>query len=285
MIKVLFISRKSERCGVADYGRRVYEIIRRSTVLDITFREVESIEDCNTSGYDVLLVNYHHATLPFLTHLSNVPTAAIFHEGPMHIKADAIIDTEIRPLFENIPFEKVDNPIPVIGSFGFGFQDKNFPRVAQIVREQFERAILRLNIPFAEFGDSNGALAMAEVEKIKAVLAGSQITLQVSHEYLSQCELLQWLHGNDLNLFLYNQSHGRGLSSAIDYALSARQPIGVSSSEMFRHLPHSICIDNISLQELITGGVEPLKPLYHQHSNDNLIRHYEGVLNAVHLGG
>lgn len=281
MIKVLFISRKSERCGVADYGKRVYDIIKRSEILDVTFHETDRPFDYR--GFDVLFINYHHATLPFITNMdfSWIPTAVIHHEGPMNVRPDTVLHTEIRPLFENLHDEQIKNEIPVIGSFGFGFPDKNFPRVATLLKEQFEKAVLRLNIPFAEFGDADGALAKGEVEKVKSVLAGSQIDLQVSHEYLSHDDLLCWLQGNDLNLFLYNQSHGRGLSSTIDYALSARRPIGVSSSEMFRHLPDSICVDNVSLPELIRAGITPLLPLYEQHSNANLIAYYEKVITEL----
>lgn len=283
MIKVLFISRKSERCGVADYGKRVYDIIKRSCVLDVTFREVEHINDCSYTGYDVLLINYHHATVPFLSseYLRCIRTATIYHEGPMHIHSDTVLFTEIRPLFDGMPSTGTCNLVPTIGSFGFGFPDKNFPRVASLVKEQFDKAVLRLNIPFAEFGDTDGALARSEVDKVKSVLAGSNIDLQVSHEYLPQSNLLHWLRGNDLNLFLYNPSHGRGLSSAIDYALSARRPIGVSSSEMFRHLPSNICVDNIGLPKLIELGIEPLMPLYEQHSNANLIAYYEKVITEL----
>lgn len=281
MIKVLFISRKSERCGVADYGKRVYDIIKHSKVLDVTFHEVDGL--FNYAGYDVLLINYHHATLPFLrdVDMTQIGTAAIYHEGPMEISTDTVLYTEIRPLFEHRFFPVAARAMPVIGSFGFGFPDKDFPRVAELVRDQFSNAVLRLNIPFAEFGDADGALARSEVEKVKVILAGTQIDLHVSHDYLSQDQLLNWLHANDLNLFLYKPSHGRGLSSTIDYALSARRPIGVSSSEMFRHLPGSICVDNISLPDLIQQGIEPLAPVYEQHSNANLIKYYEDALTQL----
>lgn len=279
MIKVLFISRKSERCGVADYGKRVYDIIKRSAVLDITFQEVDNIEKINFAGHDVLLINYHHATLPLLK--GPIRAAVIHHEGPMHIQPDAVLNTEIRPLIENVDLPYVNNVYPVIGSFGFGFPDKNFPRVAQMVKEQFPIATLQLNIPFAEFGDVDGSLAKAEVEKVRQILAGSNIRLEVSHEYLSQMDLLMWLRENDLNLFLYNPSHGRGLSSTIDYALSARRPIGVSNSEMFRHLPNSICVDNVSLPGLIRAGIEPLQPIYQEHCNANLIAYYERILTNL----
>lgn len=283
MIKALFISRKSERCGVADYGKRVYDIIKRSAVLDITFREVTELSECSAAGFDVVLYNYHYATLPFINNLDrSVKHIAIFHEAHLNFSPDAVIDTSIRPLYEFIPDENI-NDYPVIGSFGFGFADKDFPRIAQLVAEQFEQATIKVNIPFAEFGDSDGANAQNEVEKMRGVLAGSNIKLEASHVYLNTQEMIAWLARNDLNLFLYKPSHGRGLSSAIDYALSARRPIGVSSSEMFRHLPASICVDNISLPELIKQGIEPLGPVYQQHSNENLIQRYEKVITDLCL--
>jgi hypothetical protein len=93
----------------------------------------------------------------------------------------------------------------------------------------------------------------------------------VCHDFLSDYDLLAMLAGNDINLFLYKDSHGRGISSATDYALSCGRPIGISSSEMFRHLPREICLDNHSIKELIAQGIQPLQKTYADNSNKILI--------------
>lgn len=280
-MKILFITHKAERCGVADYGRRLFAILQPHMDIDLC----ETDKPVHYAFYDIVLYNYHYATLPFVdTHNQSVKHIALFHEAHLNFSPDVVINVSDlpRPLFENyfpgIVSYLESNDIPVIGSFGFGFPDKNFPGLCQLVKDQFDTAVIRLNIPFAEFGDKDGNSARLEVEKCKTILKDSNITLQVNHEYLSQIDLLQWLNRNDINLFLYHNSHGRGLSSAIDYALSVKKPIGVSSSEMFRHLPKCICVDNISIPELIKSGIGPLKDVYIENSNYKLVEKIKSYL-------
>lgn len=275
-MKILFISRKAKQCGVSDYGLRLFAILHPH--FDITYREVDNAEDCNAEGFDTVLYNYHYATLPFIKDdmlNKSKRHIAIYHEAHLHFTPDAVIDTSIRPLFEwDLPSLSV-NPIPVIGSFGFGFPDKNFPRIAEEVSVQFDKAVIRLNIPFAEYGDRDGQLARREAARCAEILQGTKIRLEVDHTYLSQQDLLIFLRSNDINLFLYKQSHGRGISSAIDYALSAYRPIGVSNSEMFRHLPSGVCIDSTQIKEL---NMQQLLPMYEEHSNKRLIEKYKQCL-------
>lgn len=283
-MKTLFVSRKAKQCGVSDYGIRLNQIL--SQHFDIEFCEINNEADYdrvfNITKPDIVLYNYHYATLPFITDdfLLNykVKHYAIFHEASLNFTPDKIIDTHLRPLFDDIELPTITNPVPTIGSFGFGFPNKNYPRIAQLVKEQFTEAKIRLNIPFAEYGDRDGFLAKREAEKVRGVLAGTNIQLDVSHEYLTQTELLMFLRGNDINLFLYDQSHGRGLSSAIDYALSVFKPIGVSNSEMFRHLPEALRVENNSLEYLVKNWFEILSPVYEANSIYNLVQKFKGIL-------
>jgi len=279
-MKILFITRDSERCGVADYGRRLFSILKPA--LDITLHESDGVSPINYEGYDVALYNYHHATLPNVDCFNrNIKHVALFHEAFMNITPDVIIRVAgiARPLIGNYYAEKPLNRIPVIGSFGFGFPDKNFPGIAKLVTEQFKEARLRLNIPFAEFGDNDGAMARNEAYKCQQVIQGTAITLEVNHNFLSQTELLEWNRANDLNVFLYADSHGRGISSATDYALSVRRPIAISRSEMFKHLPREICVDNATLPDLLEYGVEFLNTVYLQNTNERLINQITEYLN------
>lgn len=275
-MKILFISRKAKQCGVADYGLRLFAILQPH--FDIAYREVDNAEECNAEGFDTVLYNYHYATLPFVKDDMLDKTKrhiAIYHEAHMHFTPDAVIDTSIRPLFEGgLPSLSV-NPIPVIGSFGFGFPDKNFPRIAEEVCVQYDEAVIRLNIPFAEYGDRDGQLAKREAARCAEIVRGTKVRLEVDHDYLSQQDLLTFLRSNDINLFLYKQSHGRGISSAIDYALSAYRPIGVSNSEMFRHMPPGVCIDNTPIKDL---NMQQILPMYEEHSNKRLIEKYKQCL-------
>lgn len=277
-MRILFINNNKAQCGVYDYGLRAFNILTKA--FDITYIEA-SVGFEYIPGYDIYLYNYHYATMPFLTDdlLRKFPVKSviIFHEAHLKISPNEILTTNIRPLIDcELPMIK--NNIPTIGSFGFGFPDKNFSKIAEEVASQYETAIIRLNIPFAEFGDKDGYLAKREAEKVRNILKGTKIEVQINHNYLNQTELLDFLNSNDVNLFLYSPSHGRGLASATDYALSVKKPIGVSNSEMFRHLPLEICIDNTPIKEL---SIEPLKKFYEENTNEKLINYYRQAFNRV----
>ena len=306
-MKILMINNKDVQCGVADYGQRVHDIL--CPHFNIFLAAVKDLEEYKNAAAiftpgDIILYNYHYATLPFITDEvidRRVKHIAIFHEAHLNFTPDATIDTWVRPLFEDIEFEKNEssyvlkqsqhtdigyNPsgdsiiehIPTIGSFGFGFPDKNYSRIAELVKEQFTEATIRINIPFAEYGDKDGYLAKREADKVRTILEGTNIKAEITHDYLNQTDLLKFLRANDINLFLYNQSHGRGLSSAIDYALSVYKPIGVSGSEMFRHLPKELNVDKTSLKDLMKNWFEILQPVYEQNSNKKLIEKYKVYL-------
>lgn len=275
-MKTLFINHLSERCGVADYGRRLFDILKPH--MDIDYRAISPTYQIDGSVsfhiYDVILVNYHYATLPFLQKIYGIKTVGLFHEAHYPDLFDKVISVQDlpRPLFEGLILPGYNTfGLSTIGSFGFGFPDKDFPRICQLVKEQYSEAIIRLNIPFAEFGDNEGINALNEVEKCRQLLQGTNIHLHVAHQFWSQLHMVNWLSQNDINLFLYKPSSGRGISSTIDYALSAKRPIGISSSEMFRHLPRELVVDNISIPDLIKKGIEPLKKVYEDNSNEKLV--------------
>lgn len=275
-MRILFLNHSAERCGVADYGRRLYDILERKFV----------ITELPFDKSDVVLYNYHHATIstdmvndikkgyPELRHI------ALYHEGPIDVEFDKVIKVSNlpRPLF-NVEHEQFPHPIPVIGSFGFGFGNKGYTRIAQLVKEQYDKAILRLHIPSAEFGDNDGVQAASEIQKVTDILGRSGIELQVSTNFMPHDAMLRWLSANDLNLFLYDDMPGRGLSSTIDYALSVKRPIGISNSCMFRHIYKPEIDANLnSLQSIIDRGIEPLREAYEQNSNQKLIEYFEREL-------
>lgn len=310
MKKILFISRKAERCGVADYGRRVNSALQKSSLFETHWAEIESaqeyVEWYNKVMPDLVLYNYYPVILPFVTDdfiapIRHIPHVTVYHEVGFAFSPNAIIDidstkedkpeenyfTSPRPLFENVELKDFPpNEIPTIGSFGFGFPDKNFPKIAELVCSQYDKAKIRLNTPFATFGDAEGDRAKAEVEKMRQIIAnsGKDIELEVTHEFLEHIDLLNFLKQNDINIFLYDPHQTRSLSGSIDYALSVRKPIGISRSWMFRHInwvTPSIYVDERPLKDIIADGIEPLKPIYERHSNKALLEKYEYALTKI----
>lgn len=278
-MKILFITGKAERCGIADYGKRLFAILQPH--FDITICEADKAGDINFDGYDIALYNYHYATLPFVkADNKSVKHIALFHEAFMNFTPDVIVNVcdLPRPLFEGLDLPQLKNNLPVIGSFGFAVGDKNFPGLCQMVKDQFDKAVVRLNIPFAQYGDADGTLARNEIDKCQKILDNGKVCLLFDHKFLSHTELIRFLAVNDVNIFNYAETCGRGLSSCIDYALSVNKPIGISKSEMFKHLPREICLDNITIPELIIKGTDPLKQMYEENSNARFIEKIKSIL-------
>ncbi|MGI9101555.1 MAG: class I SAM-dependent methyltransferase [Terriglobales bacterium] len=174
--------------------------------------------------------------------------------------------------------------VPTIGSFGFGTPNKGFDRIVRRVQEEFDEAILRFNIPAADFGDKHGASARAIAQTCQALITKPGIRLVVTNDFLDQSSLLDFAAQNTINVFLYGDTGNRGLSSAIDIAMSVQRPIAVSQSVMFRHLfdvTPSVCIENNSLRSMIQNGFAPLQKHYEEWSADNLLWEYERVLDSV----
>jgi hypothetical protein len=308
MKKILFVSRQAERCGVADYGRRVNSILEQSKLFNVYWREINTADDYETVfsevNPDLVLYNYYPVILPFITNefiasKRNIPHIVLYHEVGIAFTPTAVIDVDStlidniehnhfsipRPLFDKFMNDETptNNDIVTIGTFGFGFRDKNFPKLAQLVCEQFDTAIIRINTPFATFGDNDGTSARTEINKMQDVInqSGKNIILDVNHDFLEHDDLLNFLRKNDINIFMYEPFNERSLSGSIDYALSARRPIGISRSWMFRHInwvKPSIFVDELSIQEIINNGIEPLKPIYEIHSAVNLLKKYEYIL-------
>jgi hypothetical protein len=288
-MRVKLVSRDTQRCGVSDYGWRLCHVLSRSEKLEVIPVTERYAEVYMPFHADVLIYNYHHATISssqveaFKKVYPKSKHIALHHEGPIDATFDKIIEVADlpRPLF-NVEHEQFPHAIPVIGSFGFGFGNKGYTRIAEKVKAQFERAILRLHIPSAEFGDNEGTQAADQIQKVTDILGRSGIELQVSTNFMSHDTLLRWLSANDLNIFLYDDMPGRGLSSTIDYALSVKRPIAISNSCMFRHIyKPEIDADINSLQSIIDRGIEPLREAYENNSNQKLIEYFERELCTV----
>ena len=93
--------------------------------------------------------------------------------------------------------------IPTIGSFGFGTPKKGFEKIVVKVQEEFEEAIIRLNIPAADFGDADGANARQIAANCKALIHKKGIQLQVTHDFSDKKGVLDFLAQNSINVFLY----------------------------------------------------------------------------------
>src|ERR1035437_5422964 len=185
-----------------------------------------------------------------------------------------------------IPEYNKSNSTPrnTFGSFGFGTPKKGFENVVKKVQEEFDEAIIRLNIPAADFGDKNAENAKLIAQNCFNLIHKPGIKLQVTHDYMSKEQLLDFLAGDTMNIFLYEDKHGRGLSSAVDNSLAVKRPIAVSDCTMFRHIltaRPSVCVENNSLKTILKNGFAPLQKISYDWNKENLVWNYERILNSI----
>jgi hypothetical protein len=304
--RVMMVSRYANSCGIAQYGIRVANILSKEfNVFHLRTNQPEQFSHMHRMWKpDVILYNYYAPILPWITDefLADkrryTKHILLHHELWRNFSPNLIVDINSsgeskpeegyycspRPLFEDFEFEPaIPNTIPTIGTFGFGFGDKNFEGLTEIVCRQFKSAKIRMHIGYAEFGDSEGQQAAERIRNCKEIIRNINpgIILENTHHFMEDSELLNWLHQNDLNFFYYPPNEDRGLSSVIDYALSARKPLAISSSNQFKHIlkdAPSIIVPDNDLPGIIARGIEPLKPLYEKFSNERLLEVYRSIL-------
>jgi len=305
--KVLYVSRKVQRFGVHDYGERIVNILKNSQKYEYSVSYPDNSKEFLSHVYryrpDAIIYNYYPSTLYWLNEhtrdIIDTPQIIIYHESSVAFTPDGIckvdptgeddLENNIihlpRPLHDNlVQTEFLNHDAPVIGSFGFGFANKNFPYIAQLVKEQFDEAVLRLSIPYAEFGDNDGRSARFEVDKIKKILSGTKIQLDVNHNFLEPQELYNFLSNNDINVFCYDTMPERSISGSTDYALSVKKPIALSRSNMFNHFHKynlDIYIDQTPLKIIMEKGIEQLQPMYNEHCNSNILEKIESVISKA----
>jgi hypothetical protein len=172
----------------------------------------------------------------------------------------------------------------VIGSFGFATPKKGFEKIIKKVQEEFDEATIRFNIPTADFGDETGFNARKIASNCQALIQKPGIKLNVTHDYLNHDQLLDFLAGNTINVFLYEDLQGRGISSAADMALAVKKPLAVSNSPMFRHIlsaAPTISADEFKFIDILNNGFLPLKKIHDDWNKTNMQWEFERILNRI----
>ena len=274
------------------------------------YKEIGSVEEYNSfiveGNYNLIFYNYHSSTMTWLCQHSiqkKVPNVGITHESSkalfdynIEIDPSSKDDFSIpRPLFDinineisfsnnNIEeFSKLhqNENIPIIGSFGFGFDYNKYIRVVEYANQEFDNAVIKMIIPFAFFGDNEGYLAKSVTDICKNK-AKEGIKIYIINEFIEENDLLKFLESNTINLFLYDPMFNRGPSSTIDYALSTSRPLGISDCDMFRHIyDDSICIYKTSIKYCIENSVEYISKIKKLYSHENLINKINYIIEKI----
>jgi hypothetical protein len=252
--------------------------------------------------YIAVIYNYHPSTIGWATQrlenkYPNVSHIAIVHEPGLHgapfrykVSQDPTFD-EKPPYFKQYSRNIFDyeNPYPepeitTIGSFGFAWADKGFEMMVDQIKKEYSVAKVRIHLPKSHFGDPRGDLGTHVANTCADMLKGTEISLEVSREWKSLYDLIDWLAQNTINAFFYDYKEGRGISGPPDFAMAARRPMILTKSYMFRHLWYthpSIFIEDCSIADVIQHGLTPLEPYYEKWSEKSLTADYDRVITAT----
>jgi hypothetical protein len=318
MNTVLFVNHSQENCGVHSYGKRVAQIFKGSRKWNVVYAEPGSPSVLAMLVMALkpafVIYNYLAQTMAWLDHptirllrnegvkqgliVHNIGQAEIFdfylHQNPGHPQ-DATNFPLFRPLFDyKKKWGSPDTPdaykVPekqpplCIGTFGFALPEKNYPEICRLVNDQFDEAEIRMHLTAAHFRPDQGWLEQIKADCDKAITKPG-MRLYITTDFRDDEAILDFLDGNDLNVFLYQHfPHYNGISSVIDYALSVRQPIAVCKSGLFSHINNavpSICVEDRPLPEIMQGGFEPVRKFAKEWSNPNFVSHLEGILDSI----
>jgi hypothetical protein len=183
--------------------------------------------------------------------------------------------------------EYVEPAKPIIGFQGFGPPHKGIAKLAHMVQDEFDEAVLRLHIPFGYYEDLihgfKGSNAYARVQEVKQIITKPGIEVIATHDLLETQEIVNLLAQNTINCYFYDYLDGCGIASSPDYALAAKRPIAVTRSHQMRNfwdIPE-VLIENSSIKEIIARGTAPLDPLYKAYSKESVWADYSAMLQKL----
>ena len=311
MIQTLFVNSSEPHCGVHQYGKNLFAVLKGSKRIKFWYVEPSGYPELLSlalkNRFDAMFWNWAPGIggwmagrYPFGFAVKNI---AVYHDGHLDpSRFDAVLFSDPtmpskgkwhsigRPLPE-WEWEPGDGPnprrpAPWIGVNGF--LGAWAPIAVRKILSDFKAAHIRLLLPAATYGDPTGASAQVSAHQCRDLCAGKpDISLEVCHDFLSTYNLLRWLRLNDLNVYMRDlPPTWRGVSSVLDPALAARRPIAVNLCVAFRHvhgLNPSICAEHNSLPTILENGTKPLEPLYKEWAPHRIRAQVEEVIAGFGL--
>ncbi len=302
MTRVLILNHTKKQCGVYQFGKRVYDLASISNKIDYVYRDVGSKSDyincIKRLAPNYVIYNWHWDRMPWLQKNDiesnkSIRHYFIFHDGSIAPAYDKYLffgdydpgnklipsDKSVllpRPLFEYIG-DYPKNDIITIGSFGFGFLHKRFPELVKLVCSEFDIAHIRFHMTRPYFGDTPGNYLNDIIKDCQKNVTKPGIKLSISTDFLDDNSLLEFLAGNDINVFYYNSSEvNPGISSVPDYALSVKRPIAIEYNDMFRHIKtDEIALGSNSIQNILNLGTTPLNKYYENWSVEKFSEEFD----------
>ncbi len=308
-IKGIFINNKKAQDSIYESGLMVFNCLKLSDKYSLDYIEIDCENRVIPLGYQFYFFNYHPSTMGWidtskLKQLRGLIITMILEVLPgdpfvmcpdNHFQGYCVIDPTLvsknkkifvfpRPLdsltFNLQPYKQTE--IPVIGSFGFATKGKGFQHVVEAVNKEFDKAIIKINIPFGDFVPESKNYANYLGELCKST-AKHGIEVIISHDYMSKNELIKWCSQNTLNCFLYDRNLP-GLSATTDQAIVSGRPLGVSENETFRHILKYIPpYPAISLKESINKSIPWVRQMQNDWSPERFADIFNDMLEKLFL--
>ena len=310
-LPAIFLNSPKAQCSIHESGNMIYAAIRESRNFEWDYVDLEYGKAVNAKNYACAIYNYHPATMPFLdldkirksnlfkgTIILETLPDSVFALCPsdvfnFHLAIDPTIKVRPghiyslpRPIGKCYGLRDEENQsqaIPTIGTFGLGTPGKGFERVVDAVNREFEKAIIRVNIPTAEFCDSatyglqQKPYADYLVTTMKRV-AKPGVKIEYTRHFWSQEELVQWCRNNTVNVFLYDRLQP-GLSATTDQAIAAGRPLVVSDNTTFRHIhPYVQPYPFWSIKDSIANGKKAVSDMQNAWNAESFRADFEHAL-------
>lgn len=301
----LFINNKKAKDSIYESGWMVYQCLVQSDQFILDYREVDVNDRQIETGYDFYFFNYHPVTMGWLQTnrlkkelglvitmiLEVAPDDPFVFCPEKHFNFYCALDPTVRSKQNNLypfprPLEKVDfelplvhNEVPVIGSFGFATRGKGFQHVVEAVNKEFEKAIVKINIPYGDFVPDSEQYAFF-LGQLCTRKAKPGIDVQVTHNFMSKDELIKWCNANTLNCFLYDRDMP-GLSATTDQAIVTGKPLAVSDNDTFRHITAYLPpYPSFSLKDSIEKSVPMVKQMGYDWQPERFKEKFEQLLQV-----
>ena len=304
-LKGLFINNVEAQCSIYESGKMVYDCLTGSEKYSLDYVEITRNNAELPANYDFYFFNHHFQRWHWLKteHIKRIvpgvtfalvlevsPNDPFVYCSPNDFDAYIVVDPSLslrkkhvyafpRPLeVSPHPSTVANSEVPVIGSFGFGTPGKGFEHVIDAVNREFDRAVVRLNIPRASYWDQDGKIG-AQMGQMCKDRARDGVDVIVTHDFMSKEELIDWCRKNTLNCFLYDRNQP-GLAATTDQAITAGRPLITSKNNTFRHIQKYIKpFPYQTLKEAIEKTPARIEQIQHDWSPQRFRERFDDVLD------
>lgn len=279
-----------------------YQCMKLSKKFELDYIEVDAANRKIKTEYDFYFFNYHDVTMSWLdtsqlkkklgcviTMILEVLPGDAFVRCPendfsYYCALDPTIISKGNLYSFPRPLEKftqnlvgVKNEIPIIGSFGFATKGKGFEHVVEAVNKEFDKAVVRINIPFGDFVPDSEAYSKHLADTCKS-LAKPGIEVIVTNDFMTKEELVLWCASNDLNCFLYDRNFP-GLAATTDQAIITGKPLSVSDNPTFRHITAYLPpYPRFSLKDSIEKSAALVNQMKNDWAPESFMKRFEFLL-------